>query len=326
MNPDVLLEVKDLKKYFPVRRGLLRKKVAEVKAVDEVSLILRKGETLGLVGESGCGKSTLGRSIIRLYEPTSGTITFRGRDFGSLRGSDLRRERRHIQMIFQDPFASLDPRMTVGALLEQPLKVHGLGNKEERRAKVEELIQLVGLKPFHLNRYPHEFSGGQRQRISIARALALNPDLIVADEAVSALDVSVQAQVLNLLCDLHERFRMAILFISHDINVIEHMCDRIAVMYLGRVVEEAPRDAFFAEPRHPYTQGLLGAVPEIGRKQAGPTIQGEIPSPLNPPTGCTFHTRCPHKKPICSERTPALRPLPGTEHRVACWLYEENTP
>jgi oligopeptide transport system ATP-binding protein len=319
-----LLQIRNIKKYFPVRKGLLQRKVADVKAVDDVSFELHKGQTLGLVGESGCGKSTLGRTVIRLYEPTAGEIIFRGRNFSELSGKELRAERRNVQMIFQDPYASLDPRMTIAALIEQPFKIHGLLSKEERQAKVEQLIQLVGLKPYHLNRYPHEFSGGQRQRISIARAIALEPELIIADEAVSALDVSIQAQVLNLMKDLQARMGLTYLFISHDMGVIEHMCDEIAVMYLGRIVEKAPTEEFFKKPLHPYTQALLDSVPEVGTKKPRKILTGEVPSPLNPPKGCAFHPRCPHKMDVCTKDVPPMLTQPNGKHQVACWLYKEN--
>ena len=322
-----LLVVKNIKKYFPVRKGLLLRKVGDVKAVDDVSFEIKKGRTLGLVGESGCGKSTLGRTIIRLYEPTAGEINFQGKNFGNLKGAELRKERRNLQMIFQDPYASLDPRMTIAALLEQPFKVHGLLKPSERKEKLEQLIQLVGLKPYHLNRYPHEFSGGQRQRISIARAIALEPQMIIADEAVSALDVSIQAQILNLMKDLQARMGLTYLFISHDMGVIEHMCDEIAVMYLGKIVEKAPKEMFFAEPKHPYTQALLEAIPQVGKgkRMRKKMLSGEVPSPINPPKGCAFHPRCPHKMDICTKQVPKLQSPQGNQHLVSCWLYKENS-
>lgn len=322
-----ILEVKNVKKYFPIRKGLFLKHVGDVKAVDGVSFELKRGQTLGLVGESGCGKSTLGRTIIRLYEATEGSIRFKGRDFASIGGADLRKERQNIQMIFQDPFASLDPRMTVAQILEEPFKVQGIGgDKKERAAKVRELLRLVGLKASYMNRYPHEFSGGQRQRISIARAMALNPELVVADEPVSALDVSIQAQVLNLMKDLQDKLSLTYLFISHDLAVVEHMCDVIAVMYLGKIVEIAPREELFANPMHPYTQALMSAIPKVGtgKKRMSRTLDGEVPSPINPPSGCAFHPRCPKKFDKCDKATPVL----GTphnamaEHQSACWLHE----
>ncbi len=322
-----ILEVKNVKKYFPIRKGLFLKHVNDVKAVDGVSFELKRGQTLGLVGESGCGKSTLGRTIIRLYEATEGSIRFKGRDFASIGGADLRKERQNIQMIFQDPFASLDPRMTVAQILEEPFKVQGIGgDKKERAARVRELLRLVGLKASYLNRYPHEFSGGQRQRISIARAMALNPELVVADEPVSALDVSIQAQVLNLMKDLQDKLSLTYLFISHDLAVVEHMCDVIAVMYLGKIVEIAPREELFANPMHPYTQALMSAIPKVGtgKKRMSRTLDGEVPSPINPPSGCAFHPRCPKKFDKCDKATPVLATPRDAmaEHQSACWLHE----
>lgn len=324
---EILLNVENIKKYFPVHRGLLMRHVGDVRAVDGVSFELRKGKTLGLVGESGCGKSTLGRTIIRLYEPTGGRISFKQADFGKLKGEPLRQMRRHMQMIFQDPYASLDPRMTVMSILEQPFKVHGLLNRKDRVQRIEQLIQEVGLKPMHLNRYPHEFSGGQRQRISIARAIALEPELIIADEPVSALDVSIQAQILNLLKDLQTRMGLTFIFISHALGVVEHMCDEIAVMYLGKIVEKAARQDFFRNPLHPYTQGLLESIPQVGqgKKKIRKTLGGEVPSPLKPPSGCAFHPRCPHKMDICAKQTPPLaNPTQQPQHAVACWLYTDH--
>ncbi len=317
---EVLLEAKNLKKYFPIRKGLLSRVVAHVKAVDDISLTVHRGETLGLVGESGCGKSTLGRTMLRLYEPTAGKIGFNGRDFTTLSGSELRRSRKNIQMIFQDPYASLDPRMTIGQILRQPYEIHGLYSSAERELKVLELLKIVGLKPSHVNRYPHEFSGGQRQRIAIARAIALEPEMIICDEPVSALDVSIQAQILNLLNDLQDRLKLTYLFISHDLSVIEHVCDRIAVMYLGKIVEVATRDELFANPKHPYTQALIAAIPRVGdgKRQIKKSLAGEVPSPINPPSGCYFHPRCPHATEKCRKTEPKLE---GSLHRVACWLY-----
>jgi oligopeptide transport system ATP-binding protein len=318
-----LLEVKNLKKYFPVRKGLLLRHVNDVKAVDDITFDLKRGETLGLVGESGCGKSTLGRAIIRLYEPTSGQVTFQGEDFLKVKGKKLRELRRDVQMIFQDPMAALDPRMTVGQILSEPFEIHGIMNSEQRRAKVRTLLETVGLKPSHANRYPHEFSGGQKQRICIARALALEPQLIICDEPVSALDVSIQAQILNLMKDLQQKFGLTYLFISHDLSVIEHVCDRVAVMYLGKIVELATRDELFANPKHPYTQALINAIPRIGegKKRFTRSLKGEVPSPLNPPKGCHFNPRCPHAFDRCRQEAPNLVNV-GENHVAACFLNE----
>jgi oligopeptide/dipeptide ABC transporter ATP-binding protein len=317
-----LIEVEGLAKHFPVRRGVFGRPRAAVRAVDGVSLRIAAGETLGVVGESGCGKSTLGRLVLRLIEPSAGRVRFDGRDLGELDAGALRAQRRAMQIIFQDPYASLNPRMTVGQTLAEPLALHGLhpGRHAER---VAELLHTVGLAGEHAQRYPHEFSGGQRQRIGIARALAVEPRLIVCDEAVSALDVSVQAQVVNLLLDLQRRFGLAYLFIAHDLAVVRHIAARIAVMYLGRIVEVGETDALFAAPRHPYTRALLGAIPlpEPGRARERPVLAGELPSPMAPPSGCHFHTRCPHARPLCSQRAPELEAL-GT-HAVACHIWRE---
>ena len=325
---DNILVVKNLKKYFPIKKGLLLREVGQVKAVDDVSLTVRRGETLGLVGESGCGKSTLGRAIIRLYEPTAGTVQFDGKDFLAEKGENLRKTRKNLQMIFQDPYASLDPRMTIGQILSQPFEIHNLLTTKERNEKIKELLQIVGLKASHVGRYPHEFSGGQRQRISIARAVALNPSLVIADEPVSALDVSIQAQVLNLMKDLQEKLKLTYIFISHDLSVIEHICDRIAVMYLGKIVEVAGRDELFNNPQHPYTQALIAAIPRVGagKKKMKKSLEGEVPSPINPPSGCRFHTRCPYKMPICSEQLPVLKNYDANKpsHDTACWLFEKK--
>lgn len=321
-----LLEVKDLKKHFPIRKGLFKKQVGSVKALDGVSFKVYPGETIGLVGESGCGKSTLGRAITRLYEPSSGQILFKGRDFGELKGQELRHERANIQMIFQDPFASLDPRMTVYRILSEPFRVHNLYTEKERLQKIERIMEIVGLKKSALNRYPHEFSGGQRQRISIARAMLLNPELVIADEPVSALDVSIQAQILNLLNELQEEFKLTYLFISHDLSVVEHLCDRIAVMYLGKIVEMAPRDELFNSPKHPYTKALMRAIPKVGsgKQTQKRSLSGEVPSPINPPTGCHFHPRCPEVFSGCDKSYPELVEV-AEGQKCACFLYHNQT-
>ncbi len=312
-----LLEAADLQKHFRTRAGLVR-------AVDGVSFTLARGETLALVGESGCGKSTTARLVLRLIEPTAGTVRFDGHDVTAMGGGELRRLRRRMQIVFQDPFASLNPRMTVGATLDEPLRIHGAGDAASRRARVADLLHLVGLAPEHARRFPHEFSGGQRQRIGIARALALEPALVVCDEPVSALDVSVQAQVVNLLEDLQRRLGLSYLFIAHDLAVVKHVATRVAVMYLGRIVELAPRDALFARPLHPYTRALLSAIPrpDPAQKLARQAPSGDVPSPLNPPPGCHFHTRCPFAVDRCRSEAPALRAVaPG--HLSACHRAEE---
>ena len=321
----VLLEVRNLQKHFPVRGGLLRRIVAHVRAVDGVSFTLESGRTLGLVGESGCGKSTLGRAILQLQRPTGGEVILEGTELTTLGPRRLLEMRREMQIIFQDPFASLSPRRTVAQTIREPLDVHGIGSASERDGKVEELLQVVGMRPQVMDRYPHEFSGGQRQRIGIARALALNPKLIVADEPVSALDVSVRAQVLNLIAKLQREHGIAFLFISHDLSVVEHVSDHVGVMYLGKLVEMAPAKEIYRDPRHPYTQALLSAVPvpDPKRKSKRIVLTGDVPSPMHPPPGCPFHKRCPKVMEVCSKVAAPVVDV-GTAarpHRVACHLY-----
>ncbi|MEI7745010.1 MAG: dipeptide ABC transporter ATP-binding protein [Chloroflexota bacterium] len=327
-----MLEVRDLKVWFPISEGLLiERHVGDVRAVDGVSFTLKRGETLGLVGESGCGKSTTGRAIVRLYKPTAGSILFDGQDVSTVDGAALRKLRRRFQMIFQDPYASLNPRMTAGATIGEPLDVHNVGTKEERRERVRELLSTVGMNPDYGVRYPHEFSGGQRQRIGVARALALDPDLIVADEPISALDVSIQAQVINLLERLQDRLGLTYLFIAHDLSVVRHISDRIAVMYLGRIVELAPSRELNARPLHPYSVALLSAVPipdpKVERRRRRIILRGDVPSPVNPPSGCHFHTRCWLRERMgnperCVAEAPILREL-SSGHEVACHFAEE---
>ncbi|HET8996560.1 MAG TPA: dipeptide ABC transporter ATP-binding protein [Acetobacteraceae bacterium] len=323
-----LLEVTDLSRHFAVKRGLvLTRTVGAVRAVDGISFTLGRGETLALVGESGCGKSTTARMVLRLIDPSTGSIRFEGTDITTLTGEALRKLRRRLQIVFQDPFASLNPRMTVGDILEEPLIVHGIGDRTSRQARVKELLSLVGLAAFHAQRYPHEFSGGQRQRIGIARALAVEPALIVCDEPVSALDVSIQAQVINLLKDLQTRLGLSYLFIAHDLAVVKHTANRIAVMYLGQIVEIARKDALFADPRHPYTRTLLAAIPrpDPHRDRHRPVAGGDVPSPMNPPPGCRFHTRCPFAIDRCRTEMPVLRPW-GEGHLTACHRAEDLPP
>ena len=328
---ETLLQVQGLKKHFPVGGGLLRRHRAAIKAVDGVDLSLQRGETLGLVGESGCGKTTIGRAILRLIDPTAGTAMFhtaledgqerKAHEIFAMKKGDLRRLRRQMQIVFQDPYGSLNPRMTVGSLLREPLTVHGLGTRGEGGDRVADLLETVGLNPAHARRYPHEFSGGQRQRIGIARALAVRPELIIADEPVSALDVSIQAQIINLLKVLQDRFRLSYLFISHDLRVVRHISDRVAVMYLGKIVETATRDQLYAKPLHPYTTALLSAVPlpdpTLGRDRI--ILKGDVPNPADLPPGCPFHPRCPLAEARCKTEVPALEDK-GGGHKAACHL------
>ncbi|MDP2729513.1 MAG: ATP-binding cassette domain-containing protein [Dehalococcoidales bacterium] len=318
---NVLLDVENLYMYFPVTAGLLKRKVADVKAVDGISFYIRKGETLGLVGESGCGKTTTGRSVLQLYHTTSGKITFNGQDLTKLKGGALRKIRRNMQLIFQDPYASLNPRMTAGNIVGEPLLIHHLAKGRELREQVEELFRLVQLEPFMTGRYPHEFSGGQRQRIGIARALATRPKLIICDEPVSALDVSIQTQVISLLMRLREELNLTYLFIAHDLSVVRHISDRVAVMYLGRIVEITDSDELYDNPLHPYTQALLSAVPipnpEIDRQRKRILLVGDVPSPVRVPPGCNFHPRCHMAIDTCKEQLPEWREI-GQDHWVAC--------
>ncbi|WP_257352017.1 ABC transporter ATP-binding protein [Pseudalkalibacillus decolorationis] len=320
-----ILEVSNLRMHFPIKAGVMQKTVGRVKAVDGVSFQVQPGETLGIVGESGCGKSTLGRAIIRLYQPTSGNVIFQGKDITRLKEGELRKNvRKQIQMVFQDPFASLNPRKTLENCIIEPLKTHGTP-KIEQKERVRELLDTVGLDATFANRYPHEFSGGQRQRIGIARALALNPNLVIADEPVSALDVSIQAQIINLMEDLQQKYNLTYLFISHDLGVVRHISDRVGVMYLGNMMELAEKHDLYKEPLHPYTQALLSAVPaprKKGKKKRERIIlSGELPSPANPPNGCVFHTRCPAAIDVCSQQIPKLQEV-HPKHYVACHLYE----
>jgi oligopeptide/dipeptide ABC transporter ATP-binding protein len=321
-----LLDVKNLNMHFPIRGGLFKRQVGSVYAVNDVSFQLEEGETFGIVGESGCGKSTLGRALVRIYEPTSGDIFFRGQNIAHLKAKGLKDFRKEIQMVFQDPYASLNPRKPIYEILEEPFLLHGLGNAAERRKQVEELMQLVGLRATDMNKFPHEFSGGQRQRIGIARALALRPSLIVCDEAVSALDVSIQAQIINLLMDLQKQLKLTYIFISHDLNIVRYISDRVAVMYLGRLMEVAESAAMYKNPAHPYTRALMASAPKPDpRRTMKPAVlEGDVPSPSRPPSGCPFHTRCPYTIAICKEQLPALLPL-GTDnkHRVACHRAQE---
>jgi oligopeptide transport system ATP-binding protein len=318
---EYLVEVRDLKKHFPVRGGIFSRVRASVKAVDGVSFGIYPGETLGLVGESGCGKTTTGRCILRLLEPTSGEVVFAGQDILQFSRSEMRRLRKEMQIIFQDPYGSLNARMTVGDIIGEAFTVHGIARGKDRAEKVKELLEVVGLSPYHARRYPHEFSGGQRQRIGIARALALKPKLIICDEPVSALDVSIQSQILNLLEDLQEDFGLTYLFIAHNLSVVQHISERVGVMYLGNLVELAPKDRLYSSPKHPYTVALLSAipVPDPDMRKTRILLEGDVPSPLNPPSGCTFHTRCPKARAECKDSRPEWREVsPG--HFVACHL------
>ena len=326
-DPDILLEAVNLKKHFPIRGGVFRKTVGFVHALNGVSFSLRRGETLGLVGESGSGKSTLGRTLLRLYEPTEGKIIFDGQDITSFDKNEMAGVRRHMAMIFQDPYMSLNPRMKVSSIIQAPMKAHGVGTRKERRDRVAELLEIVGLRAA-ANRFPHEFSGGQRQRIGIARALILNPKLIVADEPVSALDVSIQAQVINLMSELKERFGLTYVFIAHNLAVVEHISTSVAIMYLGYIVEKAASKTLYGNPKHPYTQALMDAVPvpDPKKRKTHRPLQGEIPSSIQLPTGCVFHSRCPLVEPRCKSEVPLLRNVGGNgeEHWVACHLIEKS--
>ena len=324
MNP--LLELKNIKTHFPVSKGIFSKVVNHVKAVDGIDLKIYPGETLGVVGESGCGKSTLGKTLLRLVDPTEGQIMFDGKDITKLTRSHLRPFRRDFQMIFQDPYSSLSPRIKVGEIIEEPMIIHKLYDARIRKEKVKDLLEIVGLSEYHYDRYPHEFSGGQRQRIGIARALAIQPKLIVADEAVSALDVSIQSQILNLLGDLQKEFNLTYLFISHDLSVVEHISDRVAVMYLGKIIEITDTDTLFKNPKHPYTKSLLSAIPipDPLAKRDRIILRGDLPSPSDPPSGCTFHTRCPMKFEGCDMTIPSLQEV-DKDHFVSCHLYKDGT-
>ena len=326
-----LLDVRDLKMYFPLTRGiLLQRVVGYVRAVDGITFRIERGQTLGLVGESGSGKTTIGRTIIRLYKPTQGQILFKDKDLATMQGEPLRQVRQQVQMIFQDPYASLNPRYTIGSLIAEPMYIFNTGSSNEIRERTVELLKVVGLRPEYIDRYPHEFSGGQRQRIAVARALSINPEFIVADEPVSALDVSVRAQVLNLLQRLQQQFNLTYLFVSHDLSVVRHVADRIAVMYLGKIVELADRDELYLAPKHPYTKALLSAVPipdpKVEKRRKRIILSGDLPSPINIPSGCRFHTRCPMTQQICREVEPVFEAKEGRQHYAACHFSDKVTP
>ncbi|RXJ00710.1 dipeptide ABC transporter ATP-binding protein [Anaerobacillus alkaliphilus] len=326
MSKKVLLEVKNLKQYFPIKGGVFGRTVNHVKAVDDVSFEVFEGETVSIVGESGCGKSTTGRAILRLEEPTSGEINFQGDDLLALNKAQMRKRRKDLQIIFQDPYASLNPRQTVSQILEEALEIQNVVPRKERRQKILDLLETVGIGAHQVDRFPHEFSGGQRQRVGIARALSVDPKLIICDEAVSALDVSIQAQVLNLLKELQRDFSLTYLFISHDLGVVRHISDRIIVMYLGKIVEIADKQSLFENPQHPYTKALLSAIPStnIFEKRERIILKGDVPSPINPPSGCRFHTRCPYAIDRCATEEPKLHSVPGKGHQAACHLIEDG--
>jgi len=326
-----LLDVRDLKMYFPLTKGIvLQRVVGYVRAVDGISFTIERGQTLGLVGESGSGKTTIGRTLIRLYKPSAGQILFGDYDLAKMDGEALRQMRRRVQMVFQDPYASLNPRFTIGSLIAEPMHIYNIGSKSEIRDKTAELLRVVGLRSEYIDRYPHEFSGGQRQRIAVARALSINPEFIVMDEPVSALDVSVRAQVLNLLQRLQQQFNLTYLFVSHDLSVVRHVADRIAVMYLGKIVEISDREELYAAPKHPYTQALLSAIPipdpQVEKRRQRIILSGDLPSPINIPPGCRFHTRCPMAQQICREVEPAFEAKEGHEHYAACHFSERVAP
>ncbi|MGD6943241.1 ABC transporter ATP-binding protein [Cytobacillus gottheilii] len=327
MSKKALLEVNNLKQYFPIKGGVFGGTVNHVKAVDDISFVVYEGETVSVVGESGCGKSTTGRAILRLDDPTSGDILFDGENLLGLNKAKMRKKRKDLQIIFQDPYASLNPRQTVRQILEESLEIQNVVPRKERRQKVEDLLQTVGIGAHQMDRYPHEFSGGQRQRIGIARALSVDPKLVICDEAVSALDVSIQAQVLNLLKELQQKFQLTYLFISHDLGVVRHISDRIIVMYLGKIVEIGDKDSLFENPQHPYTRALLSAIPSINvgeKKKERIILKGDVPSPIDPPAGCRFHTRCPYAMDRCAVEEPKLHSLSEVEHKAACHLLEDG--